>query len=259
MISFTFTFDQIQFFLLIFVRIASFIFIAPFFGMSNTPARLKVGLSFFITVILANVVEVPEINYTDIVGYAIIVVKESITGLLMGFAANICTSIMSFAGNLADMQIGFSMATEYDPMTRSQVSVTGQFYNYLILLLLLITNLQSYLIRALVESYELIPVNGQLFSWDNMLSSFVSYCTNMIILAFRIILPMFACVMILNCILGIMAKVAPQMNMFAVGMQLKVFVGLLALFLTIELLPYFAELINTEMRRMVVSVVKSMY
>ena len=244
---------------MIFVRIASFIFIAPFFGMSNTPARLKVGLSFFITVILANVIDVPEIEYTDVIGYAIIVVKESITGLLMGFAANICTSIMSFAGNLADMQIGFSMATEYDPMTRSQVSVTGQFYNYLILLLLLITNLQSYLIRALAESYELIPVNAQLFSWDNMLSSFISYCSNMIILSFRIILPMFACVMILNCILGIMAKVAPQMNMFAVGMQLKVLVGLFALFLTVELLPYFAELVNTEMRKMVVSVVKSMY
>ena len=238
---------------------ASFIFIAPFFGMTNTPARLKIGLSFFISIILVNVVDMPNIEYNDVVGYAVIVVREAITGLLMGFAANICTSIMLFAGNIADMQIGFSMATEYDPMTRTQVSVTGQLYNYLILLLLLITNLQNYLMRAFAESYELIPVDRQIFDWDALLTSFLTYCTDMMTLSFRIIMPIFACVMILNCILGIMAKVAPQMNMFAVGMQLKVFVGLFAMFLTIELLPYFSELVNTEMRRMVVSVVKGMY
>ena len=79
------------------------------------------------------------------------------------------------------------------------------------------------------------------------------------VIAFRIVLPVFACMMILNCILGIMAKVAPQMNMFAVGMQLKVLLGLVVMFLTIGLLMNVSNFIFDEMRRTIVSMIKGMY
>ena len=82
---------------------------------------------------------------------------------------------------------------------------------------------------------------------------------DMFVIAFRIVLPVFACMMILNCILGIMAKVAPQMNMFAVGIQLKVLLGMAVLFLTVMLLPGIADFIFTEMKRMVVSMIEGMY
>ena len=78
-------------------------------------------------------------------------------------------------------------------------------------------------------------------------------------IAFRIMLPVFACIMILNSILGIMAKVAPQMNMFAVGIQLKIIVGFLVLFITITLLPSIADMIFTEMRKMMVLFIEGMY
>lgn len=79
------------------------------------------------------------------------------------------------------------------------------------------------------------------------------------VIGFRIALPIFACIMILNCILGVMAKVAPQMNMFSVGMQLKVLAGLLVLLLTMQLLPAVADFIFGEMKRMFVSMIKGMY
>ena len=82
---------------------------------------------------------------------------------------------------------------------------------------------------------------------------------NSFVIAFRIILPVFACIMILNCILGIMAKVSPQMNMFAVGMQLKVLLGLVVMFLTIGLLMNVSNFIFDEMRRTIVSMIKGMY
>ena len=70
---------------------------------------------------------------------------------------------------------------------------------------------------------------------------------------------MIACIMILNCVLGIMAKVSPQMNMFAVGMQLKVLVGLFIMFLTIGLFMDVADFIFDEMKRTIVSVINGMY
>ena len=177
----------------------------------------------------------------------------------MGLAANVCNSIILFAGNIIDMDIGLSMAQEFDPMTRSQVTITGNLYQYFVLLLLLATNMHHYLLRALVDSYEVIPVNAQVFDWDSLAGSMVQYMTDMFVIAFRIVLPVFACIMILNCILGIMAKVAPQMNMFAVGMQMKVMVGLTVLFITVTLLPGIADFIFTEMKRMIVSMIEGMY
>ena len=86
-----------------------------------------------------------------------------------------------------------------------------------------------------------------------------TFMTDMFVIAFRIVLPIFASIMILNCILGIMAKVAPQMNMFAVGMQMKVLLGLLILFITVSLLPGVADFIFREMKRMIVSMIEGMY
>ena len=72
-------------------------------------------------------------------------------------------------------------------------------------------------------------------------------------------LPVFACCMVMNCILGIMAKVAPQMNMFAVGIQIKIFVGYAVLVITVALLPRAAALIGEEVKLMLRMVVKGMY
>ena len=259
MVDYSFSLLTFEYFLLILVRISCFVFIAPFFGMSSTPGRMKIGLSFFVTLILYQIVPKEELAYAGIVGYSIIVIKEGITGLLIGFAANICNSIILLAGNLLDINIGFSMATEYDPQMQTQVSVSANLYNYLVLLLLVITNMHHYILHAVADSYQLIPVNGQVFQWDHLLQGMITYMINSLVIAFRIILPVFACIMILNCILGIMAKVSPQMNMFAVGMQLKVLLGLVVMFLTIGLLMNVSNFIFDEMRRTIVSMIKGMY
>ena len=83
--------------------------------------------------------------------------------------------------------------------------------------------------------------------------------SSLIILGFRITLPVFACTMVVNCVLGIMAKVSPQMNMFAVGMQLKVLIGLVVLYLAISLIGGVAGSVAQEMKRLVVYMIKGMY
>lgn len=259
MINYTFSLVDFEILILILVRISCFVFIAPFYGTSNIPAQAKIGLSLVVSILIFGSIDQSAVTYTGVFGYAVIVLREGITGLLMGLAANVCNSIILFAGNIIDMDIGLSMAQEFDPMTRSQVTITGNLYQYFVLLLLLATNMHHYLLRALVDSYEVIPVNAQVFDWDSLAGSMVRYMTDMFVIAFRIVLPVFACIMILNCILGIMAKVAPQMNMFAVGMQMKVMVGLTVLFITVTLLPGIADFIFTEMKRMIVSMIEGMY
>ena len=260
MINYGFSLYTFEYFLMILVRVATFVYIAPFFGMNNTPNRVKIGFSVFLAIILFQIIQPKEVlEYTGVIEFAIIVLKEGITGLLIGFVANICNSIIVFSGKVIDMEIGLAMANLYDPTTRSQSGLSGTMYNYFIMMLLIVTDMHHYILRALVDTYQILPVNGAVFDWDHLMGSMLMYMTDMMVIGFRIALPIFACSMILSCILGIMAKVAPQMNMFAVGMQIKVLLGLGIMFLTVVLIPNISGFIFTEMKRMIVSMIEGMY
>lgn len=259
MFSASFTSQTFEYFLLILVRVASCIFAAPFFNTRGVPTRSKVGVAGCIAIMLISILPEQNLTYTGIMEYGIIVMKEGITGLLIGFSASICNSIVLFAGREIDMQMGLAMAQEFNPLTQMPESITGNFYNYLVMLMLLVTNMYQYVIRAVCKSYQLIPINGQVFQWEYLAEGFIRYMSSLVTIGFRITLPIFACMMLLNCMLGVMAKVAPQMNMFAVGMQLKVLLGLAALFLVITLLPGVADFVAKEMRKLVVYMIKGMY
>ena len=259
MVNYSFSLLTFEYFLLILVRISCFVFMAPFFGAKEVPGRVKVGLSAFVAILVFFAVPMEHTAYTSEIGYAVLVLKEGITGLLIGFGANICNSIVLFAGNIMDLNMGLSMATEYDPVSKTNSPITGNFYNYLVMLLLMSSGMYQYILQAIVDSFTLIPVNGQNFMWDSLLQTMVSYMTDSMVLGFRVALPVFAVLMILNCILGIMAKIAPQMNMFSVGIQLKILLGFLVLFLTIQLLPYVSDFVFTEMKRMVTGIASGMH
>ena len=118
--------------------------------------------------------------------------------------------------------------------------------------------MHEYLLKALLETFTLIPVNGTVFNMDSLLSSMIRFMSEYIIVGFRICLPVFAVMIILNAILGILAKVSPQLNMFAVGIQIKVLTGLTVLFLTVGMLPGASDFIFTQMKKIVVSFVEGM-
>ena len=259
MVNLSFSLVTFEYFLMIVVRVASFVAVAPFYGTNNTPRRVKIGFSVMVAILLFQILERPALDYEGVFGFAVIIIREGITGLLIGFAASVCNSIILFAGNIIDMDIGLSMVTEFDPTMNTQVTITGNLYNYFILLLLIATDMHHVILQAVVDSFTVIPINGQFFNWDSLAGSITQYMTDLFVIGFRIFLPIFACMMILNCILGILAKVAPQMNMFAVGMQMKILVGFGVLFLTISLLPGIASFIFTEMKKMMVLFIEGMY
>lgn len=259
MVNYSFSLSNFEYFLLILVRVASFVYIAPIFGNNAVNNRVKVGFSAFVSLFLYNLLDYPSLEYSSVIGYAVIVAKEATTGFLIGFSANICTTIVLFAGNIIDMDIGLSMATEFNPSTNNETTISGNMYYYFVMLILIVSNMHQYIIKAVCQSFQLVPVGGTVFNVEHLLSSMTRYMGDAFVIGFRIFLPFFACIMILNCILGIMAKVSPQMNMFSIGMQLKVFVGFTIMILTIFLLPKIAEFIFDEIRFMVGSVIDGMH
>lgn len=259
MIDLSFSTYDLEYFLLILTRVASFVFVAPFFSMRNTPRRVRVGLSVFTALLLYQTLTPSEaVVYGSLMEYTVIVLKEAIVGLLIGFGTTICTSIVNFAGSIADMETGLSMATLMDPTTRETTSITGVLYQYIFMFMLICTGMYRYLFGALADTFVLIPISGAVFHGDALVQTVIRFLGDYILIGFRIVLPIFCTILLLNAILGVLAKVSPQMNMFSVGLQLKVLVGLSTLFLTAGLLPGTADFIFNEMKRVVVSFVGAM-
>lgn len=260
LMDYSFSMQDLEFFLLIFVRVTCFIYIAPFFGMSNTPARVKAGFGILLSILLYQFVVPHEtLAYGSIAGYVALVLKEGITGLLIGFGANICNSIVLFAGKIIDMETGLSMVSLFDPVSKEQVGFSGVLYEYAIMLILIITDMHHYILRAFIDTYQLVPTGGVILRSDKLMLSMVQFMTDYMVIGFRICLPVFSAMLLLNAILGVLAKVAPQMNMFAVGMQLKILVGLGVMFITVGLLPNISNFIFTEMKKMMVSFIGGLY
>ena len=258
MIDISFSYADLEYFLLILVRVSFFVYVAPFFAMTNTPRRVKIGLCVLISYLLFVYVDHNEVVYSSLLGYAIIVMKEAVTGLLIGWGAQICMTVAAFAGSIADMEVGLSRVSLMDPLTRESATFSGVFYQYLFTLMLIISGLYQYLLQALIDTFTLIPVGGAVLQIDSLLSSMMRFMSDYIIIGFRICLTIFCVVLILNCTLGVLAKVSPQMNMFAVGMQMKVLVGLSVMFLTVRMLPDAANFIFREMQTMIKAFVEGM-
>lgn len=258
MVDYSFSVEHLEYYLVILVRVSTFFFTAPFFSLPGVPRKVKVGLSMVVAVLLYNALPSEVLQYETALQFATVIVKEAAIGLTLGLVTNICTSIINFAGRLIDMEIGLSMASMFDPTTREVATISGQLYNYFVLLILVLSNFHHYLIQAFADTYTLIPINYENLHFDNIYTVFIQFMIDSFVIGFRIVLPVFCTMLLINVVLGILAKVAPQMNMFAVGLQIKVITGFCVLFVAIQLLPNVADFIFVEMKTMMVAAIEAM-
>lgn len=245
----TISLEHLEFFLLILVRISGFMVAAPVFSLRNVPMRVKTILAIAIAIVVFHVIPYEEVTYSTTLEYALVVITEMLAGVIMGFMANVAYYILSFAGQIIDQEMGFSMVNQYDPITSAQVTITGNFYTYAVMIMLLITDMHHYLIRAITDSFQVLPV-GKVAIDYNLYEVMKRFVVDYFVIGFRIVLPIFASLLVVNTILAILARVAPQMNMFVIGLQLKVFVGLVVLVLMVMMITGVADLIFREMMSM---------
>jgi flagellar biosynthetic protein FliR len=209
----------------------------------------KLGMSVFFSLVAVNLLDFSALQYDGILGYATLVLQEAVTGAMIGFASGMCLYILNFSGHMIDMEIGFSMAMEFDPATNVQSTISSNLFSQLFLVIFVLSDMHYFVIDAIYDSYQMIPIGGANLGGDFM-SIMGKYITDYFIIGFRIILPVFSCILIINVVLGILAKVAPQMNMFVIGMQLKVFVGLFLLFMLMGFLPNIVDFVFQEMQEL---------
>lgn len=233
--------NGIDVFLLVLVRMTGLFVIAPIFGRRNIPAVFKVGFSFLLALILVNTVQpAAPGEYGGIWEFAGLAAKEFITGLSIGYVAYLVFTAIYLAGQLIDMQIGFGMVNVLDPLSNIQIPVTANYYFILSMLSFLAVKGHHALLRALFESYASIPLGGAAFG-GGLMNDVIRMFGDMFVIGFKIAAPITAAILIADVVLGVISKTIPQMNVFVVGMPLKIMVGISIMLITI---PMFIMLVG---------------
>lgn len=251
----SFTIENLEYYLLVLVRMSSFVMSAPFFGYQTIPNRAKAAISIWLSIVVIQVVPVIPLSYEGVLGFSVLVLKEFVVGVVLGLMCNLCFYIVGFAGHIIDMEMGLSMASMYDPATNIQVTVTGNIYNYFLMLMLVVTNTHYYIIRAITDSFQYFNIGKAVIRTDFLKNLFVDFMANYFLIAMRIVLPVFCCMLLINVILGVLTRVAPQMNMFAVGIQIKVIIGMCLLVILVQTMPSVSDFIFQEMKEIITEIV----
>ena len=215
-------------------RAVAWVFVCPPFGTRMVPVQIKVGFSAALALALA-----PKMTNTHIpLDPAPLMSAAALqvgAGLALGFLGIIIFSAVQSAGSLIDLFGGFSLAHALDPITGANTSIFGRFYNVLAITLLFAIDGHLLLVKGFLTSFDAAPLTS-LSAQDigHVLSSNLS---TFFIAALEIAAPLVAALFLADIALGLLARVAPQMNVFLLGLPLKVLVVLLLAGLTLPLMP----------------------
>ncbi|UYZ23619.1 flagellar biosynthetic protein FliR [Mesobacillus jeotgali] len=216
-------------FLLIFVRVTSFFLMMPLFSYRTIPASHKVGLGFMLSIIMFTAIGPPEIAIDST--YFLLVIKEAMVGLFIGFIAALMMAAIQIAGGFIDFQMGFAIANVIDPQTGAQSPLMGQYLYTIALLFLLTVNGHHLLMDGIFYSYDFIPIDQVTipFGNENIAEFIILSFNKMFIIAFQMSLPVVGSLFLVDVALGIVARTVPQLNIFVVGLPVKIGVSFLVL------------------------------
>lgn len=215
-------------FLLIFCRITAFFVVVPVFSSQGVPTTFKIGISFFVALVVFSA-NGTGITIPQDFSYILLIMREVLIGLLLGFIGYLMFMAIQTAGSFIDIQIGFGIANVIDPMTGTSAPILGNFKYMIALLMFLSMNGHHHLLDAIVYSYKWIPMNNDLFlrMVDGSLSEFlVRTFAQSFVLAFQMSAPLVTALFLTDVGLAFLARTAPQYNVFVIGVPLKIIIGL---------------------------------
>jgi len=223
---------QMWIWLMAIIRPGAAMVVAPIFGAANVPVQIRILLSFMIGMVATSSVSFELPTDTAItVGNSLFVMGEVVTGLAIGFALQLGYSSVLIAGETISNAMGLGFASMSDPQTGQSTPVIGQFLTIFATLLLLAIDGHLLLIAIIVKSYAALPPGFAMMGAD-MLYSIVQFGGTLFSMGLLIALPVGGALILVQIMMGFLARTAPALNLFAVGIPVTITVGLVALAVT---------------------------
>lgn len=234
-------FGQIEVFLLVWIRCLSFFGVGPLLADRKIPNQIKIVAALATTFALYPSVDPSGwVVQRSLLGFALLIGREVLLGAALGIAASLVFMGIRIAGNLIGIQMGFSIVNVFDPNTASETSIIGQLQELMAVFLFLLVDGHHLLLRALAFSLERVPPGGGLDP-SALAGALLPMAGTMFVTAIQVGAPMLSALFLTDAALGFVARAVPQMNVFIVGIPVKIGVGILLLVVTA---PLFARLLT---------------
>jgi flagellar biosynthetic protein FliR len=246
--------QQVAGFMLVIARIAPLFMVAPMFSSKMIPGRVRGIAAVGLAVGIAPLATADERLPIDVMSLAEIAAKELLVGLAFAFAIAVLFAAVNAAGSLLDTLIGFSFGALVDPITGNNSSVLGQLYAFVGVAIFIAVNGDHWVIQGLFRTYELVPLVDQP-SVSSLVDGVQEAFSGIFVAALELSAPVVLAVILTDAAFGVVSRVVPQLNVFAVGFSAKVTVGLLVLGVS---LPFAAGWLSDELQRSVGAALESL-
>lgn len=226
--------QQFEEFLLIFLRVSSMLMLFPIFSSAQIPHQVRLGLGALISFIIFRVIPVPHLTggvFELLVGAS----AQVLLGVIVGFVASLVFTGIQFAGELIDLQVGFAIANVLNPQTQQNITIIGEFQLAIATLIFLTTNSHYLFIEGVAGSFNLVPL--PYINLDpSVAGNLALFFAQSFLIVFKISAPVVVALFLTNVALALMARVAPQMNVFVIGLPIQVAVGFTMMIIALPLL-----------------------
>jgi flagellar biosynthetic protein FliR len=225
---------QFETFILILIRCSGLFIFAPFFSSEIWPPQVRaMGSLVLAWTVYMGLPHTSSLNVGQIGALPYMVFMELMISFMIGFSAKLLLNGTLIAGSLMGNYIGFSMISSIDPFSDEENNVLAQMYYMFAILLFVISGGHHLLIRILALTFEVIPLGG--FTYTQASHEYLLEMSNkMWIVGIELSAPVLITMTFVTIGLGLLAKAVPQMNIFAVGFLIKIFIGLVVLLFTLE-------------------------
>jgi flagellar biosynthetic protein FliR len=233
--------SQVIGFMLVVARLSGLFLIAPVFSSPMIPGRIKIMALLVLAATLTPIVAptAPTVP-ASVLPLVLSLGTETIIGLAIGFSVAIVFAAIQVGASMIDTSIGFSMANIIDPINNAQGAVLGSFYSMVATLAFLSVNGHHWLLAGFKRSFTVVPP-GATPDIEQMLGNVFTTFTQLFAMAFQIAAPVLVSLLLVDVVLGIVSRVVPQMNVFFVGIPLKIGVGLIAVIISLPTFTGFIE------------------
>lgn len=229
-------------FALILCRIAGLFAALPVFGGKRLPTRIKIVAVVAITLLCQPILRIaPPPLPKDAFSVGLLVLNEMLIGLTLAFITQVIFAAVEFSGQIIGMQMGFSISSLIDPAMGNQTQVMSVMQTLLATLFFLSLNIHHAFIRAIVDSFSIIPLGGWQMS-EALIRFLVRVTGDVFILGVRLAAPVMVTLLLTSVVLGVMARAFPQMNVFMVSFPLNIGLGFLVLGTTLLLFFHVLEI-----------------
>jgi flagellar biosynthetic protein FliR len=215
-------------FVIVFTRISGMLLTAPLFSTYPMPTQVKffiAGLTAFIMfpiVFASNTSALP----VDMIGMTCFLLKELVIGLIIGFVANFVFAAAQMAGQVVSLQAGLSMSNVLDPVSGTNLPVLSNFYSIMLAGIFLALDAHNWLFMAVYQSFVKIPPGLEMFQAPMLVEQILRMSAEIFTVSLSLVMPIFCILFVLEVLMGVLAKMIPQMNIFMVAIPLKVLVGI---------------------------------